>query len=226
MADSENSMTLAPIAQRGFLSGMAAWLTEQSANMSLELGATASEGTVERVIFLWRDWIATHRKVERLCRTQQRLERRLVAALGFPRVEISADRKQPVAAFTADEIDFLLGGGAENASARREAKAVLRERQQAWDAMDERLGYSRARRAEAEAEAHLDKLAKALWAEPVQSIAGIVAKLHLVLLRYEDEGPRDEPPWPQIRSILTDLTSLNGTRSDLSKSDGVAGATK
>ena len=186
--------------------------------MPLELGATASEGTVERVIFIWRDWIATHSKVERLCRAQQRLERRLVAALGFPRVEIlAADRKRPVAAFTAEEIDYLLGAGAENASARREAKAVLRGRQQAWDAMDERLGYSRARRAEAEAEAHLDKLAEGLWAEPAQSIAGIVAKLHLVLLRYEDEGPRDEPPWPQIRSILADLTSLNGTRSDLSK---------
>ncbi|MEK1888256.1 MAG: hypothetical protein AAAB35_11930 [Phyllobacterium sp.] len=158
--------------------------------------------------------MAAHKKVEAQCRAQQRLERRLVAAMGFPRVEIrAAAMEQPVMVFTAGAVDSLLGGGAETADARREAKAILRAQQQAWDAMDERLGYSRARRAEVEAEAHLDKLAAALWTEPAGSIAGIVANLHAVVLRYEDEGPRNEPPWRQIRSILIDLTRLDATSS-------------
>ncbi|PSH57416.1 hypothetical protein CU102_28090 [Phyllobacterium brassicacearum] len=63
----------------------------------------------------------------------------------------------------------------------------------------------------------MEKLTEALWAERARSVVGIVAKLHTVLLRYEDDGRRDEPPWPQIRSILMDLTRLDGTgfgRSD------------
>ena len=214
MADSEIGRTLSPIAQRDLLSGAAVWLTEQSAKASPELGATASGATDERVLSIWRNWMTAHKEVERLCQAQQRLERRLVAALGFPRVEIFAsDQKRPSSAFAAGEIDSLLGIRVENADARKNAKATLRARQQAWDKMDERLGYSRARRAEADAEARLDGLAEALWAEPVQSTAGIIAKLHIVLLRYEDEG-RDEAPWLQIRSILTDLTKLSSTWSD------------
>jgi hypothetical protein len=214
MADSENSRTLSPVTRRGLLSGTAVWLTEQIANMSPDCDAIASGGIDERVLCIWRKWMAAHRKVEQFCRAQQRLERRLVTAIGFPRVEIlAADMERPVVAFTADKIDSLLGGGTETAEVRREARALLQARQQVWDAMDERLGYSRARRVEAEAEVHRDELAEALWVERAQSVAGIVAKLHAVLLRFEDDGPHDEPPWPQIRSILMDLTRLDATRS-------------
>ena len=214
MANFETNRTLPPIIRRDLVSGTAVWLEEQIARVTPDCDASASAEADDRVLCIWRNWMATHRKVEGLCRAQQRLEGRLVAAIGFPRVEIlTADRERPVAAFTAGEIESLLGWGTETADARKEAKAVLRARQQTWDAMDERLGYSRARRAEAEAEAHLDKLAEALWAERARSVVGIVAKLHTVLLRYEDDGPRDEPPWPQIRSILMDLTRLEGTGS-------------
>lgn len=143
MADSENSRTLSPVTRGGLLSGTEIWLTEQIATMSPDCDVTASRGVDERVLYMWRKWMAAHRKVEQFCRAQQRLERRLVRAIGFPRVEIlAADMERPVVAFSADKIDTLLGGATETADARNEAKAVLQARQHAWDAMDERLGYT------------------------------------------------------------------------------------
>ncbi|TDQ31948.1 hypothetical protein DEV91_10643 [Phyllobacterium brassicacearum] len=68
---------------------------------------------------------------------------------------LAADMERPAAAFTAGEIDSLLGGGTETVDARKEAKAVLRARQHVWDGMDERLEYSRAIRAEAEADVNV-----------------------------------------------------------------------
>ncbi|PSH57520.1 hypothetical protein CU102_27995 [Phyllobacterium brassicacearum] len=137
MADSENSRTLSLVTRRGLLSGTAAWLAEQMANVPPDCGATSSAETDVRVLSLWCDWIAAQREVERLCRRQQRLERRLVAAIGFPRVEIlAAGMARPVAAFTADEIDSLPGGGAGTADAPTQAKPARRARKQVWVAMD------------------------------------------------------------------------------------------
>ncbi len=117
MADSENSRTLSPVTCRGLLSGTAVWLEDQIANTTPDCDVTASGGVDERVRCIWRAWMATHRKLEELCKAQQRLERRLVAAIGFPRVEISAaDMERPAAAFTAGEIDSLLGGGTDGAT--------------------------------------------------------------------------------------------------------------
>lgn len=133
---------------------------------------------------------------------------RLVAAVGFPCVDLVApDQEHPVPAFTIEEIDRRLGDGPESAGARVQAKAVLAERQKAWEALDERLGYSRAKEAEAEAFTVQEELATALWAEPARSIAGAAAKLHAILSMGE-AGRRDEFPWPQIRAVLTDIVGV------------------
>ena len=212
MTDSENSIATSPATERGLLSVTAVWLTNEITDVSREMGAVASKGRDDRVLSLWLDWIATRRKVEELCRKQQRLERCLVSAVGFPRVDVlRPGGERTVAAFTTSEIDTLLGGGTATADERKKAKSVLLARQKAWNAMDNRLGYSSAKRAEIEAEVDSEKLANALWAEPAGSIAGIVAKLHAVLLTCEEDGTRDEPPWPQIRSILVDLIDLDNT---------------
>lgn len=58
----------------------------EHADPVLDCDVTASGGVDERVRCIWREWMATHRKLEELCKAQQRLERRLVAAIGFPRV--------------------------------------------------------------------------------------------------------------------------------------------
>ena len=206
MADSDNSRTLPPVTQRGLLSGTAVWLNAQA--------AWAAADTV--ILSLWEDWLVAHKRGERLCRAQQRLERCLVSAVGFPRADVlRPGAERTVAAFTTSQIDALLGEGIETADERKDAKSVLLARQKAWNAMDNRLGYSCARLAEEEAEAESEQLALALWAEPARSIAGIVAKLHAVLITCESNGNGDEPPWPQIRSILVDLINLDDTTTTL-----------
>jgi hypothetical protein len=101
-----------------------------------------------------------------------------------------------------------------NAEAKVRAKAVLIVRQAAWDALDERLGYSRARQAEEEAfELQRERL-NDVFANPARSISGVAAKLHAVLA-MGGGGPGDEFPWPQIRAAMTDLLSLGSGASTI-----------
>ncbi|MXN49415.1 hypothetical protein GR138_29920 [Shinella kummerowiae] len=83
------------------------------------------------------------------------------------------------------------------------------ERDDARQAADKELGYSRACQAEAEATDREQALVNALWNTPARSIAGIIAKLHSVI-EYEDPGDTMKmTPWPELRSILTDLVRFN-----------------
>jgi len=212
MADSENSRSLPTVTRRSLRSTLVVWLKAQSKNVS---NVISSQGNDEPVLSIWRNWMAAHRRVEQLCRTQQHLECQLVAAVRFPRVEVLAPGgEQPAVAFTASEIDSVLGSGAETAEKRAAAKSTLRARRRAWQAMDKHLGYSLAKRAEVEAEAQSENLAESLWREPARSVTGIAAKLHALLMTYEDETSLDEAPWPQIRSVLVDLIRLDNASSN------------
>ena len=137
MADLRNSRTLSPVTRGGLLSCTAVWLEDQTANVPSDCGVTASGRVDERVLSLWRNWMAAHRKVEGLCRRQQRLERRLVTAIGFPRVKIlAAGMERPVTTFAASDVDSLPGRGAGTADAPTQAKPARRARKQVWVAMD------------------------------------------------------------------------------------------
>ncbi|WP_323455352.1 hypothetical protein [Rhizobium sp. AN5] len=154
-----------------------------------------------------------HDQFEKFCRRQQRLETALIAAIGFPQVHIAVpDEYSVVSAFTLEEIDRQFGDATENAEAKCSAKAVLAERQAAWDALDERMGYSLAKQAEHEAFAMQAERLNDLFAQPAKSVAGAAAKLHAVLAMGED-SPADEFPWPQIRAAMTDLLSLGSRPS-------------
>jgi hypothetical protein len=166
-------------------------------------------------LVLWQEWREAHEQVEKFCRTQQRLETALIAAVGFPHVDIALpDQDGVVAAFTTGEIDCRFGDATEDCEAKVQAKAVLSERQAAWDALDQQLGYSLAKQAEEEAFAmRADRLSD-LFAQPAHSVAGAAAKLHAVLTMGED-SPGDEFPWRQIRAAMTDLLSLGSRPSGI-----------
>lgn len=209
MDDSDNSRTLPVVTRRRLLSTSAAWLTAQVAdvNASLHPENRRPDGG-DPTLILWREWRAAHEQVEKFYRKQQRLETVLIAAVGFPRVDIAVPGQDClVAAFTMEEIDHLFGDASENAEAKMRAKAVLAERQAVWDALDERMGYSRAKQAEQQASAMREERLNDLFLQPARSVAGVAAKLHAVLTMGED-SPGDEFPWPQIRVGMTDLLSL------------------
>lgn len=216
MADSDNSRTLPVVTRRRLLSASATWLTGQVG--CVDEGRHFVYGRSDRVdpaLILWQGWWAAHEQVEKLCRRQQRLETALIAAVGFPHVDIALpDQDCGVAAFSVEEIDRRFGDVPADAEAKMRAQAVLADRQAAWDALDEQLGYSRAKQAEEDAFALRAERLNDLLASPAYSVAGVAAKLHAILAMGED-GPVDEFPWPQIRAAMTDLLNLGSGPSGL-----------
>ncbi|EHS51275.1 hypothetical protein PDO_1997 [Rhizobium sp. PDO1-076] len=209
MADSDNSRTLPVVTRRRLLSTSAAWLAAQVGDVDAELYSEDDQPDGGNpALMLWQEWWAAHEQVERFCRKQQRLETALIAAVGFPHVDIAVpDQHCAVAAFTMEEIDHQFGDASENAEAKMQAKATLAEQQAAWDELDDRMGYSRAKQAEEKAFAMREERLNDLFSQPARSVAGVAAKLHVVLAMGED-SPGDEFPWPQIRAAMTDLHSL------------------
>ncbi|KAB1108990.1 hypothetical protein F4V89_28485 [Neorhizobium galegae] len=215
MDDSDNSRTLPVVTRRTLLSSSAAWLAAQGAdvNASLHPENRRPDGG-DPTLILWREWRAAHEQVEKFCRKQQRLETALIAAVGFPHVDTAVPNQGcVVAAFTMEEIDRRFEDAPESAEAKMRAKAVLAQRQAAWDELDERTGYSRAKQAEEEAFVLRAERLNELCAQPARSVAGAAAKLNAVLLMAEEDGPCDEFPWPQIQAVMAHLIDLGSGRS-------------
>ncbi|MCM2477304.1 hypothetical protein HGO38_28030 [Rhizobium sp. CG5] len=208
MADSDNSRTLPVVTRRRLLSTSAAWLAAQvgDGNAAFHSENDRPDGG-DQTLMLWQEWRVAHEQVEKLCRKQQRLETALITAVGFPHVDIPVpDQDCVVSVFTMEEIDRRFGDAPENAEGKALAKATLAERQAAWNALDERVGYSRAKLAEQEAFAMRAERLNDLFSQPAHSVSGAAAKLHAVLAMGED-NPGDEFPWPQIRAVIADLIS-------------------
>ncbi len=214
MDASDNSRTLPVVTRRRLLSTSAAWLAAQVAdvNGALHPESRGPDGG-DPTLILWREWTAAHEQVEQLCQRQQRLETALIAAVGFPHVDIAApDQDCVVAVFSVEEIDCRFGDAPESSEAKIRAKAVLAKRQAEWDALDQRTGYTRAKCAEEQAVEVRAERMNYLFAQPAQTVSGVSAKLHAILALGE-EIHEDEFPWRQIRDAMMDLLSLDGTFS-------------
>uniref|UniRef100_UPI003100B963 hypothetical protein n=1 Tax=Neorhizobium sp. EC2-8 TaxID=3129230 RepID=UPI003100B963 len=112
-------------------------------------------------------------------------------------------------AYTYKEIDRLLPNS-EQEEMRRQARAELATHRADWNAADARIGYSKAKKAEAEIADVEKALAKELWSTSPRSVAGAAAKLHCVLETEDPSSGLKEPPWPELRKILADLVRICG----------------
>ena len=91
---------------------------------------------------------------------------------------------------------------------RRKATVPLAASRSEWKAADERVGYTRAKKAEEEIANVEEALARELWSAAPRSVAGVAVKLHS-LLEMEDPGSAlQEAPWPELRTILADLVRI------------------
>ncbi|MGK9086641.1 hypothetical protein KXR64_23005 [Brucella intermedia] len=210
MADSDNTTTLPSVTRRMLLTGT----TITTATLSLEYGVGTAEALARNpasdpALDIWRQWLAAYNEMQRLWIMQMDLERRMVAAVGFPEVEIALPGvKAPVRAFSLEDIDRICGDEAGHQVVKTQAIAAFRERQEAWDRLDDALGYSRAEKAEIRADRTEMKLADALIAMPATTLAGVAGKLDAVLRRGEYFEPSPDLPWPQVRSALADLVRI------------------
>ncbi|WP_188130587.1 hypothetical protein [Neomesorhizobium albiziae] len=131
---------------------------------------------------MFQNWQRTQRVALVLCRLQQRLERRVINAVGLGR----QDRDDP----------------------RSQAQMVLQTAR--WDVIDEEVGYSVAREAEVAAVTAALKLQDQLLDTPAQSLVGIVAKLEIIARTDREIGDPTDFPWPHIESVLRDLKKFVG----------------
>ncbi|CDZ64912.1 hypothetical protein [Neorhizobium galegae] len=166
---------------------------------------------VDPVVSLWRDWLLAHRWYSEACRRQQKLETEMLRQLGsFPRVKILFSEGDGFMwAYTTEEIDRLLPNP-DQAETRRAARAELAVRRAGWNAVDSKIGYSSAKKAEAELAEVESALAKELWSTSSRSVAGIAAKLHCVLETEDPCSGLEEAPWPELRTILSELVRICG----------------
>ncbi len=209
MADSDNSMTPPFVTRRRVLAG--GMIT--STTLLLEKSALAGNTVVtspppDPALALWREWETAHKLSERLCRSQQRLETRLVESVGFPCVTVRLPEGGNVTVHSIAALYELLGKGPDMVALREKAEFDFAAHQSRWDATAEETGYTAALRAEREAGDRAEDLLEAFSTTPATTLAGVAGKLDAVLREGEAWQECSEFPWPQIRSALSDLVCI------------------
>lgn len=203
MADSENSRTLPSISYRN-LSAPAERLLEA---MALEQRTAAGRGGNDTLV-RWQAWWRANLELSRLGRVQQRLEGELFRTATRLQADIRLlGRTDATFATSPAEVDALLRERF-SADARSNALEELAGHRHAWNAADERIGYSRARNAEDVAAEVEQRLAEELCSNPAGSSLAAAAKLHCIINQGEPGPDHDEFPWPQLRSLLADLLMI------------------
>ena len=194
--------------RRGFLAGAAASIARAGGPEPAVRGGRG-DPDLDPVVSLWRDWLIAHRLFSEACRRQQKLETEMLREFGsFPRVKIACpDDGDATWAYTTDAINRLLQDP-EQERMRRKEQAELAARIADWNALDVRFGYSKAKRAEAEAAELEDECSQILWRTAPRSFAGVAAKLHCVLEMEDPGSGLQDAPWPQLRAILADLVRV------------------
>ncbi|MDX8510176.1 hypothetical protein [Mesorhizobium captivum] len=210
MADSDNTTTLPFVTRRRVLAGTAIAIAGSQRNAFARNDLEKNQPT-DPAVALWRKWKASHEQTERLCRQQQRLERKLVETVGFPSATIRLRDDRRVTLHSLKALHEVLDLDPEDVALRVKAEADLADHQARWDAADREIGYSATLRAERDAADRAEDLLEALSKTPAASLAGVAAKLDAALREAEISEDQAEFPWPQIRSALDDVIR-NGQR--------------
>jgi hypothetical protein len=166
--------------------------------------------STDPAVAVWREWQAAHEETERLSREQQRLEQKLVQTVGFPSVMIQLSDGKTATLRSLEALRDVFSVGSVDATVAAKAEADLAAHQAHWDASDCAIGYSATLRAESEAADRAEALLEALSETPAIFLTGVAAKLDAVLREGQPSKDDDGFPWPQIRSVLEDISRIGG----------------
>lgn len=155
--------------------------------------------SLDRSVAYWLDWHKARHASLVLCRVQQRLESRMMVNTGIP---VLTEEKLSVAAKQLKDLDVQPKTGEQRYAIACEAEVL---------AMTEAL-----------------KLQDALPDMVATSLAGVMAKLEMIIGADRDIGDTTDFPWPHIASVLRDLRAIAGelpsyqadrltTRSDVAR---------
>ncbi|CAN7636342.1 hypothetical protein LJR234_005060 [Mesorhizobium amorphae] len=209
MTDSDNSTTPPRVTRRRMLVGTAIVFAGSKrkafAGTDFEIDLST-----DPAIAAWRKWQAAHQQTERLCRKQQRLERKFAETVGFPCTTVRLRDGKNVRLYSLEALTEGLDVLPAEASVRGKAEADFAAHQAYWDAADREIGYSETLRAEREAADRAEDLLELLSKIPAASLAGVAAKLDAVLREGQSSQADTEFPWPQIRSVFDDIGRIGG----------------
>ncbi|GLS16994.1 hypothetical protein GCM10007874_00090 [Labrys miyagiensis] len=137
------------------------------------------------------------------------METELARTVGFPSVTFDApELPQPVRIASLQTLDELAMRVPSIRQAQAFLAAELHAHRARWDEADRRLGYSAALQQEVAAYTDEARFAERLLSVDAISIAGVAAKIDILI---ETEAPSetcDEFPWPALRKIRSDLIRI------------------
>ncbi|RWH58162.1 MAG: hypothetical protein EOQ83_26390 [Mesorhizobium sp.] len=207
MADSDNTTTLPRVTRRQLLAGTAVAATGWEPKAFAQ-SDSQTELFADPAVVVWRKWQTAHQETERLCRKQQRLERKLTETIGFPCATMRLQGHGSVAVHSLQALHKVADFHSHDAATRADAEACLAAHQARWDAADREIGYSATLQAEREAADLAEGLLEVLSETPAASLAGVAAKLDAVIREGQPSKDDAEFPWLQIRSALKDLIRI------------------
>ena len=161
---------------------------------------------------MWPRWYACHQ--QRICarRLRSKLEAEMLKqAGGAPYAELSIGKDASVVVHSFADINRL--APQLNADQLFQTRAELRQRRRQWKEADERLGYSGALAQEQELAEQAGISGRVMWITRPSSVIEVTAKLHCLIVMHDPRLKLEGSPWPELRTMLKDLTRIAGTHS-------------
>ncbi len=228
MADSEISRTLPAITRRkddpvggttGNLPGVIDRRNLLPVTARLLSARVAEHGDQRRasgptpVREMWPRWYACHQRYIRAKRLRQKLETKMLEeAGGFPVATLQIIGKEaPVVVHSFADINRLTSQL--DPEQLPQARAELRQRRKRWRKADQRLGYGASVALEQALEEQAGISGRVIWITRPSSLVEATAKLHCLIVMHDPGLKLVDPPWPELRTMLKDLTRLVGTQS-------------
>ncbi|MGF6178374.1 hypothetical protein [Ensifer sp. 4252] len=161
-----------------------------------EFGGGPRESGPTPVRELWPQWYACQQHCARATRLRKKHATEMLKEVGGSSVGSFADRRTRV------------DGGQLS-----QPRAELRERRKLWQEADQRLGYSAAAALEQELAEQAGVLGRVMLIMRPSSLIEVTAKLHCLIVTHDPGLKLEDPPWPELRTMLKDLIRIAGARS-------------
>jgi len=127
----------------------------------------------------------------------------------MPRVLVPVPGKaEPVSACEPAEIDELLDDLPGTEELRQRLHREFAAHRRRWEIAATAIGLGPVEEHVNLAWDRWEALTETVWQVPAGSLAGVAAKLAMVLSMGQSRSDDDEFPWPPLRSVLVDLQRL------------------
>jgi hypothetical protein len=209
MADPDHSTTLPALSRRGLLGG--ATVLPIGVADARRRGASS-----DPVLDLFQEWRTLDAELDAWQDDWQKKEGVLLRTVGIPRVLVPVPgQAEPVSACEPDEIDELLENLPGTEELRQKLHREFAAHRRRWEIAAAAIGLGPVEERVNLAWDRWDTLTETIWQTPAGSLAGVAAKLAMVLSAGQSRSDDDEFPWPPLRSVFADLQRLVNVRVSL-----------